>query len=650
MMCCRSERCARPINARITRPVRPRGEIPHAPARADGCLRDQRNPVPPSIGTRSQTPCRPPGCRDGSPSRRGGSHTVTSIGSVNAGTPRSRVFTARRTPTPSRVSETTSTRSASSIQSACRSQSTSTAHALIRRRRQHDRPLDMHASSLGTPGSLPAAEPDAARLRTCSVSRGAAVAAALATASGPLPARGAAAAASVLDEPAGVAWEDGILTYVGPAGGLPWPATIGTPDRGCSCRGSSTATCTCRSSAGGRTSSRPASPARATATCTARRAGSSAAAGCSRRRPTTRCSTFCLPLPREMVGARHDRDGAEDRLRPLGRGRAAAGCGSRGRSPSGRAADVHASRCSRATRSPRAWARADWVAAACDELIPAAAAEGLADPVDIYVEDIAFSLDDLAARRRGGRGAPGSPLRVHADQLGPSGAAEAAVALGARSADHLNHLSAAGVAALGARGGTVAVLLPASSFMLRAHAAAGRRRSATPAPPSRSRPTSTPEPRPSPRCPRRSRSRARSTGSTPLEALTAATANPAFVLGLDDRSARSRWASAPTSCCSRGRVRAGAVPAGPRPGRRDAGRRRARRMIIWLNGPFGVGKTAVARALLEAKPDWALLDPEVRGAELVRKWPGRRRLPGPPGMAESRRGGRRRAGGAPATS
>ena len=44
-------------------------------------------------------------------------------------------------------------------------------------------------------------------------------------------------------------------------------------------------------------------------------------------------------------------------------------------------------------------------------------------------------------------------------------------------------------------------------------------------------------------------------------------------------------------------------------------------MIVWLNGPFGVGKTAVARSLLEAKPEWALLDPEVRGAELVRRWP-----------------------------
>ena len=45
-------------------------------------------------------------------------------------------------------------------------------------------------------------------------------------------------------------------------------------------------------------------------------------------------------------------------------------------------------------------------------------------------------------------------------------------------------------------------------------------------------------------------------------------------------------------------------------------------MIVWLNGPFGVGKTAVARALLDAKPAWSLLDPEVRGEELSRTSPG----------------------------
>jgi imidazolonepropionase len=56
---------------------------------------------------------------------------------------------------------------------------------------------------------------------------------------------------------------------------------------------------------------------------------------------------------------------------------------------------------------------------------------------------------------------------VHADQLGPSRASEAAVAVGARSADHLNNVGAAGVASLAA-GPTVAVLLPVSTLVLRA--------------------------------------------------------------------------------------------------------------------------------------------------------------------------------------
>ena len=135
---------------------------------------------------------------------------------------------------------------------------------------------------------------------------------------------------------------------------------------------------------------------------------------------------------------------------------------------------------------PDGWSREDWVRAACEELIPAAAAEGLADAVDIYVEDIAFSLEDLE-RVGAAASAAGLPLRVHADQLGPSGAAEAAVALGARSADHLNHLSADGIAALGAVERRRSCCRPRRS-------PSGRRRrpslrSGTPAPPSRSRPT-----------------------------------------------------------------------------------------------------------------------------------------------------------------
>jgi imidazolonepropionase len=110
--------------------------------------------------------------------------------------------------------------------------------------------------------------------------------------------------------------------------------------------------------------------------------------------------------------------------------------------------------------------RETWVETVREELIPQAAAAGLVDAVDVYVEDIAFTIGDLEAVGEVA-GEHGLPLRVHADQLGASGATEAAVRLGARSADHLNHVSDGGVRAL-ARSETTAVLLPASTFMLHA--------------------------------------------------------------------------------------------------------------------------------------------------------------------------------------
>jgi len=85
--------------------------------------------------------------------------------------------------------------------------------------------------------------------------------------------------------------------------------------------------------------------------------------------------------------------------------------------------------------------------------------------VDVYVEDIAFTPEDLRAVAEAAA-AHGLPTRCHADQLGPSGAAEAAVALGVRSADHLNHVSPLGVAALGDAERTAAVLLPTSTLFL----------------------------------------------------------------------------------------------------------------------------------------------------------------------------------------
>lgn len=114
---------------------------------------------------------------------------------------------------------------------------------------------------------------------------------------------------------------------------------------------------------------------------------------------------------------------------------------------------------------PQGWSRADWVSAVCGRLIPAATEEALADAVDVYVEDIAFSVEDL---RRVAAAADGHGLavRCHADQLGPSGAAQVAAEVGARSADHLNHTDAAGMTAL-SRSDTVATVLPVSTLFLR---------------------------------------------------------------------------------------------------------------------------------------------------------------------------------------
>ncbi|MGH2635993.1 MAG: imidazolonepropionase [Actinomycetota bacterium] len=175
--------------------------------------------------------------------------------------------------------------------------------------------------------------------------------------------------------------------------------------------------------------------------------------------------------------------------------------------------------------------RSEWVRLACEDLIPAAAAEGLADAVDVYVEDIAFSIADLRAVAKAARVA-GLPLRCHADQLGPSGAAESAVAMGARSADHLNHVSPLGTAALGDAERTAAVVLPTSTLFLRSTPpdvrgllrAGAMVAIATDFNPGTSPVVSMPE----------AIAVACSLyGMTPLESLAAATVNAAWVLGLE---------------------------------------------------------------------------------------------------------------------
>ncbi|WP_293857755.1 imidazolonepropionase [Sphingomonas sp. SCN 67-18] len=98
-------------------------------------------------------------------------------------------------------------------------------------------------------------------------------------------------------------------------------------------------------------------------------------------------------------------------------------------------------------------------------MLPAIAAEGLADAVDAYCETIGFTpaqverLFAAAARH-------GLPVKLHAEQLSDQGGAALAARHGALSADHLEHLDPAGVKAM-ARSGTVAVLLPGAYYFMR---------------------------------------------------------------------------------------------------------------------------------------------------------------------------------------
>ena len=100
----------------------------------------------------------------------------------------------------------------------------------------------------------------------------------------------------------------------------------------------------------------------------------------------------------------------------------------------------------------------------CNELIPAVASRKLADAVDAYCEDIAFTAAQVA-RVFAAAQAHGLPVKLHADQLTDGGGAGLAAEFSALSADHLEYASTDGIAAL-ADAGTVAVLLPGAYLTL----------------------------------------------------------------------------------------------------------------------------------------------------------------------------------------
>jgi len=107
----------------------------------------------------------------------------------------------------------------------------------------------------------------------------------------------------------------------------------------------------------------------------------------------------------------------------------------------------------------------DYIDLVAGTMLPALAAEGLVDAVDVFCERIAFSLAETeqvfqAARRLG------LPVKLHAEQLSNMEGAALAARYGALSCDHIEHLSETGIAAM-RDAGSVAVLLPGAYYTLR---------------------------------------------------------------------------------------------------------------------------------------------------------------------------------------
>ena len=108
--------------------------------------------------------------------------------------------------------------------------------------------------------------------------------------------------------------------------------------------------------------------------------------------------------------------------------------------------------------------REEYLRLLIDEMLPIVARERLARFADVFCEPGAYTVEEsrhlLGAARRAGLA-----LKLHADELKPSGGAELAAELGAVSADHLAAISDSGIAALAASG-TVATLLPGTMLFL----------------------------------------------------------------------------------------------------------------------------------------------------------------------------------------
>ena len=108
--------------------------------------------------------------------------------------------------------------------------------------------------------------------------------------------------------------------------------------------------------------------------------------------------------------------------------------------------------------------RETWLRLITDEILPAVRHEDLARFADVFVERGVYTIEE-GRRVLTAAASLGFTPRIHADELSDTGGASLAADLHCASADHLMHISSDGIASLAASD-TVANLLPATTFFL----------------------------------------------------------------------------------------------------------------------------------------------------------------------------------------
>ena len=107
----------------------------------------------------------------------------------------------------------------------------------------------------------------------------------------------------------------------------------------------------------------------------------------------------------------------------------------------------------------------DYIDLVCDSMLPNAHAAGLVDAVDVFIESIAFTVEQ-ATRVFDCAESLGLPVKAHVEQLSNMGGALMTAKRKALSVDHIEYLAEEDVSVL-AENNTVAVLLPGAFYVLR---------------------------------------------------------------------------------------------------------------------------------------------------------------------------------------